>query len=63
MPEYRPRLLDQTFDINAREYYPKNSQGIYIPEVRGGKAYFPVPKLNESKVSVVEGKADIEIKN
>lgn len=63
VPEYRPRLLDQTFDINAREYYPKNSQGIYIPEVRGGKAYFPVPKLNESKVSVVEGKADIEIKN
>jgi hypothetical protein len=63
VPEYRPRLPNAIFDINAREGYPINTEGIHFPKVRGGEAYFPVPKLDEPKMSVLEGDANIEIRN
>lgn len=62
VPEYRPLLPNESFNVEVREGYVANSEGIWVPQIRGGKAFFPVPQLNEPKMSVLEGNANIEIK-
>ncbi len=63
VPEYRPLIPDESFNVEVREGYVPNSEGIFVPEIRGGEAYFPVPKLNQPEISVIEGNANIEVKN
>lgn len=59
VPEYRPLLKDKEFVPGIRERYKDNAP---IPYIEGGKAFFPVPKIGQAKISVVNGDALINIK-
>ncbi len=58
VPEYRPLLKDAEFVPDVRETY---KDGTPIPYIEGGKAFFPVPKIGQAKISVVNGDALINI--
>lgn len=63
VPEYRPLLPNQQFNADVREGTLPNAEGVWLPEIRGGDPYFPVPKLGEPKMSVIEGNANVDITN
>ncbi|MEB3342958.1 MAG: 6-pyruvoyl-tetrahydropterin synthase-related protein [Okeania sp.] len=59
VPEYRPLLKDAEFVLDIREKYKHDAP---IPYIEGGKPFFPVPKIGQPKISVVNGDALIDVK-
>ncbi len=63
VPEFRPKISSPyEFNPDVRESTPI-VDGIPIPKITGGNAYFPVPKLGQPNMEVLEGDSNITIEN